>query len=93
MRLVDYHTEEGHRVAIVDEPGRKYLHIVMFDPTEMREEAVPLDEAKFMRDIESRPRIKLTPLQSTAKRWLSAAKATQAAHAILTKATKYGDSP
>jgi hypothetical protein len=83
MRLVDYHTDEGHRVAIVAEPGRKYLHCVLFDPTELSVTDVPLAEARYMRDIESRPRIKSTPLQSTAKRWLRAAKATQGARAIL----------
>lgn len=88
MRLVNYHTEEGRRVAIVDEPGRKYLHIVKFDPTELRAETVPLEEEKFMEDIPQLPRIKLTPLQSTARRWLRERSATLGAKAILTKAAR-----
>ncbi len=90
MRLVRYHTDEGWRVAIVDDPGRKYLHCVMFDPTELSVTNVPLEEEKFMQDIETRPRIKLSPLQSTAKRWLSTTKANKGAHEILTRAIKNG---
>lgn len=87
MRLVNYQTNEGRRVAIVDEPGRKWLHCVMFDPTELRVVDVPLTEARFMRDIEARPRIKSTPLASTAKRWLRS-RATQRAKEILAKAAQ-----
>jgi hypothetical protein len=70
MRLVDYHTDEGHRIAIVGEPGRKYLHVVFFDPLALSVTKVPLDEARYMKEIERRPRIKYSPLKSTALRWL-----------------------
>lgn len=84
MRVVRYkegkvglekHASGRNRIAIVDEPGRKWVHIVLFGQTGILERRkVLLTEQQFMTDIESRPRIQLTPLQSTAKLWLKSRK-------------------
>lgn len=96
MRLVKYkegkigiekHASGRNTIAIVDEPGRKWIHILLLDGANIEVRKLALDEQKFMVDVESRPRIKLTPLQSVAKQWLKRNTSAQA-RAILKKATQ-----
>jgi hypothetical protein len=93
MRLVTYHTEDGHRVAIVDhEPaaGGRKLRLVFFDPSELTVTYVPADEARHMVDITHRPRVRSTPLASTARRWLRLSRASDGARVLLEKASGEG---
>jgi hypothetical protein len=94
MRLVHY--KEGkigleklasgrNRVAIVDNPGRIWIYIVMLDGDHLEVRKLRLEEQRWMTDITSLPRIKLTPLQSVAKRWLKRTPTAQA-EAILRRA-------
>lgn len=89
MRLVQYKRgtlhDQATRVAVVDDRGHKWLKVVFFDSVQLRVLKVGKDEARFMRDITSRPRIKLTPLASTAKRWLKH-DSTKGARSILQEA-------
>jgi len=94
MRLVHYkegkigiakHASGRNTIAIVDEPGRKWIHILLLDGDNIEVRKVLLDEQEFMVDVESIPRIKLTPLQSVAKQWIKRNTSAQA-RAILKKA-------
>lgn len=49
-RLVRFHHEDGHRVAIVGEPGRKWIYAATFD-SPIRLLKLPLGEQKHMRDL------------------------------------------
>lgn len=49
-RLVDWHTEAGHKSAIVRE-ARTLLHVVTMDG-QLTVRTVPKSEARYMRDLE-----------------------------------------
>jgi hypothetical protein len=67
FRLVDFHHEDGHRVAVVGEPGRKWIYAATFDAP-IRLLKLPLDEQKHMRDLTD-----TTPAKA-AKKMLAAGK-------------------
>jgi hypothetical protein len=66
-RLVHFHREDGVRVAVVGEPGRKWVYAATFD-SPIRLLKLPLEEQKYMRDL-----TELT-VQKAAKKMLAAGK-------------------
>lgn len=66
-RLVHFHREDGVRVAIVGEPGRKWVYAVTFD-SPIRLLKLALEEQKYMHDIADHK------VSKAAKKMLSAGK-------------------
>lgn len=50
MRLQRYFSNDGARVALVDEPDRKFTRLVYID-SPIRVHKVPNDDARYMRDV------------------------------------------
>ena len=49
MQLVDYHTREGHRTAIIKLEGRKWIHLLMLGETRARR--VKRTEARYFKPL------------------------------------------
>ena len=82
MRVVRYHTHQGVCVALVVTEGSKWTKIITMDAAGIALRKVPVQEGKWMEDIEY-------PIAKARKRFLRAGKAfgiTKGARAVLRSA-------
>lgn len=47
--LMSYRTDEGTRAALVGDPGRKYIPVLMMDGGTLSVQKVPNDQQRYMR--------------------------------------------
>jgi hypothetical protein len=55
-KLMDYHTDHGHKAVLVGPPGRKLIPILVMEASGLTVKKVPLIEERYLRDLPLPPR-------------------------------------
>lgn len=51
VRLVTYRTDEGARAALVGEPARKFMPVLMMDGGMLSVQKTPIEQERYMREL------------------------------------------